>query len=189
MAAESKEKTHSAAAEKDWMRRTIFTDRLYSRDRCVSTGDRTRVSGISFLRHNRWTTAARYHRTTPQTFRRASGFLLQRGGERERRRERERERERDRDRERKRERERKHASSEGIRFDSHLERFRVFLRLPKVHFSSPFLPFLSVRPATMPPSSSLSANTFTCMSTPAQKNGRDEEGSVVLFEATSVLYY
>ena len=27
------------------------------------------------------------------------------------------------------------------------------------------------------------------MSTPAQKNGRDEEGSVVLFEATSVLYY
>ena len=32
--------------------------------RCVATGDRTRVSGISLLCHNRWTTAARYHRPT-----------------------------------------------------------------------------------------------------------------------------
>ena len=35
--------------------------------RCVATGDRTRGAGFSLLRHNGWTTAARYHRTAPQS--------------------------------------------------------------------------------------------------------------------------
>ena len=38
-------------------------------NRCVATGDRTRVSKLSNLLHNRWTmaTATRYHRTAPQS--------------------------------------------------------------------------------------------------------------------------
>ena len=45
------------------------TGRFRDVKRCVATGDRTRVSGFSLLRHNRWTTAARsrYHRTAPQS--------------------------------------------------------------------------------------------------------------------------
>ena len=53
------------------------TGRFRDAKRCVATGDRTRVSGISLLRHNRWTTSARYHRTPSQRFWRVSGFLLQ----------------------------------------------------------------------------------------------------------------
>ena len=53
------------------------TGRFRDVKRCVATEDRTRVSGISLLRHNRWTTAARYHRCAPQSFWRVSGFLLQ----------------------------------------------------------------------------------------------------------------
>ena len=47
--------------------------------RCVATGDRTRVSGVSHPRHNRWTTAVQYHRPAPQGFWRVSGFQLQYG--------------------------------------------------------------------------------------------------------------
>ena len=44
------------------------TGRFRDAKRCVATEDRTPVSGIGLLRHNRYTTAARYHRTAPQSF-------------------------------------------------------------------------------------------------------------------------
>ena len=44
------------------------TGRFRDVKRCVATEDRTRVSGISLLRHNRLMTAARYHRCAPQSF-------------------------------------------------------------------------------------------------------------------------
>ena len=52
------------------------TGRFRDVKRCVATGDRTQVSGISLLRHNRQTTAAWYHRYAPQSFWRVSGFRL-----------------------------------------------------------------------------------------------------------------
>ena len=44
------------------------TGRFRDIKRCVATWDRTRVSGIGLLHHNRLTNAARYHRTAPQSF-------------------------------------------------------------------------------------------------------------------------
>ena len=61
------------------------TSRLLNVKRCVATGNRTRVSGTSFLRHNRQATAARHHHqvhsaySAPQRLERVSGLLLRSG--------------------------------------------------------------------------------------------------------------
>ena len=44
--------------------------------RCVATGDRTWVSGIDLLRHNRKTIAAQHHRKAPQGFSRVPGYRV-----------------------------------------------------------------------------------------------------------------